>query len=298
MSNLPVSLYWRWIERNNHYQLADFRPFSIEDQRVGAVHQQHLPLLSKEPDVFVIDDKEHVSLHPRLNTAEKRSVEVESILLKWHHELGMFDGWRNEPYKVAESYHAPVLMQLERATAAFFGIEKYGIHVNGITYRDGKPYMWIGQRAANSYSYPSKLDQVVAGGLGAAYSAKETMLKECGEEANIPFELASQAQAVGIISYCKASNQRLSRDVLFVYDLVLPEDFKPENTDGEVDAFHLWPLEQVYAQVRDTDDFKDNCNLVIIDFMLRHGAMWPEEPDYISLNLGLRQRLPAVFFED
>ena len=81
------------------------------------------------------------------------------------------------------------------------------------------------------------------------------------------------------------------RDVLYCYDLELPEDFVPQNTDGEVEAFMLLPLAEVAAIVHETDDFKLNCNLVIIDFLIRHGWLDPQTPEYLALVLGLRQPL-------
>ena len=36
-----------------------------------------------------------------------------------------------------------------------------------------------------------------------------------------------------------------------------------------------------------TDDFKFNCNLVIIDFCIRHGVLPPEHPDYEAILRGL-----------
>ena len=44
--------------------------------------------------------------------------------------------------------------------------------------------------------------------------------------------------------------------------------------------------------MRDTDAFKLNCNLTIIDFLVRHGFITPEEPDYLEILAGLRAPLP------
>ena len=57
-------------------------------------------------------------------------------------------------------------------------------------------------------------------------------------------------------------------------------------------GFELLPVAEVMARVRDTDDFKINCNLVIIDFLIRHGFIGPDEPDYLDLIQGLRSPLP------
>lgn len=63
----------------------------------------------------------------------------------------------------------------------------------------------------------------------------------------------------------------------------------PHNADGEIAAFELMPVEAVLARVRDTEDFKLNCNLVIIDFLIRHGIIGPDEPDYLELVAGLHR---------
>ena len=81
----------------------------------------------------------------------------------------------------------------------------------------------------------------------------------------------------------------LKRDCLFVYDLELPEDFLPMPGDGEVESFELLDIRDVATIISETDDFKDNCNLVIIDFMIRHGVLKPESPGYLELLSGLRQ---------
>ena len=65
----------------------------------------------------------------------------------------------------------------------------------------------------------------------------------------------------------------LRRDVLYVYDLLLPEDFEPSPVDGEVEHFELWPLARVFEAVRDTDAFKFNVNLVLIDLFIRFGLV-------------------------
>jgi hypothetical protein len=70
-----------------------------------------------------------------------------------------------------------------------------------------------------------------------------------------------------------ARAEGLRRDLLHCYDLDLPEDFAPSATDGEVASFELWPIGRVLQTVRDTDDFKFNVNLVLIDLFLRRGLI-------------------------
>ena len=70
-------------------------------------------------------------------------------------------------------------------------------------------------------------------------SCEENVVKECAEEASIPRQLACNAKCAGLVSYVALSDQGLKPDVLFCYDLQLPEDFVPVPQDGEVWAATL-----------------------------------------------------------
>jgi hypothetical protein len=48
-------------------------------------------------------------------------------------------------------------------------------------------------------------------------------------------------------------------------------------------------VEEVAKIVEHSRDFKQNCNLVIIDFLIRHGILGPERKDYIELCSTLRK---------
>ncbi len=75
-------------------------------------------------------------------------------------------------------------------------------------------------------------------------------------------------------------------------DLELPADFIPVPQDGEVAAFERVPLAAVAAAVGTgpggPDDFKDNCNLVIVDFLVRRGALAADAPGYLEVVRRLR----------
>jgi len=48
----------------------------------------------------------------------------------------------------------------------------------------------------------------------------------------------------------------------------------------------------VFETVRDTTEFKYNCNLVLIDFFVRHGFMRADDPDFFAIMEGLHQPQP------
>jgi 8-oxo-dGTP pyrophosphatase MutT (NUDIX family) len=217
------------------------------------------------------------------------------VLLTLHQE-GLIPGWRNEPYPVNRSYTEPPCLLLERAAVPFFGVCGYGVHMNGYVRNDREFKMWIGRRSQDKTTNPGELDQLVAGGQPFGIGLRENMIKECREEAGIAQRIAERVVPVGAITYCVEIPQGIRPDVVFAYDLELPPEFEPKNNDGEVADFYLWPMERVIETVRDTTEFKYNCALVIIDFLIRHGFITPDHPDYLELLSGLlhRERLLAA----
>jgi 8-oxo-dGTP pyrophosphatase MutT (NUDIX family) len=206
-------------------------------------------------------------------------------------------GWRDERYPVSSAWGEAPLLQMERAAVPLFGVTAYGVHINGfVNAPGGEPQMWVARRAMTKPTGPGKLDQVVAGGQPHGIGLLENVIKECAEEAGIPRTLAEGARPVGAISYVLETPEGMRPDVIFNFDLELPHDFEPVNTDGEVDAFYRWPLTRVRDTLAGTDDFKFNCALVAIDFLLRHGQVDADGADYQTLSLGLRpdiRRAPA-----
>ena len=63
-------------------------------------------------------------------------------------------------------------------------------------------------------------------------------------------------------SYCYEDERGIFPEVEFVYDLELPEDFKPSIGDGEVEEFFCWPIEKViiiYVQYKNVYQLHEKC---------------------------------------
>jgi 8-oxo-dGTP pyrophosphatase MutT (NUDIX family) len=183
-------------------------------------------------------------------------------------------GWyrfRNEAFDVRAAVGAPVLARIDRGALPTFGLLAEGVHVNGLVRRREGLFLWVARRAANKALDPGKLDHLVAGGVPAGMTPIETLVKEAAEEAAIPADLAARAAKVAEIGYAMERAEGLRRDLLHCYDLFLPDDFAPRAADGEVEDFSLWPIGRVLERVRDTDDFKFNVNLVLVDLFRRVG---------------------------
>jgi hypothetical protein len=281
------------IQEANRCEPAGFLPFRVAGRRVGFVRPALAEELCRWPEVFRFTP-DALALSAELDDSATpeavRTVALASVLDELRTK-GRFGGnWWNERYAVNTHFAEPPCLRIERAAVQPFGVCGYGVHVNGYVCRPDGLYMWVGRRSRHKPTGPGKLDQMVAGGQPAGLGLLENVIKECAEEAAVPPELAVTARPVGAVSYCLETDAGLRPDVIYCFDLELPDDFVPVNTDGEVEEFHLWPIEQVAERVRDTTDFKFNCALVVIDFLIRHGVLAPERSDYLDLLGGLRQR--------
>ncbi len=177
---------------------------------------------------------------------------------------------RNEDFDVRSFTDGPVLTVLDRGALPDFGVIGVGVHLNGLVRRTDGLHVWIAKRAADKKLDPGKLDNLVAGGVPAGLSPWETLIKEAAEEASVPKNLAVTAQPVARFAYNMERPEGLRRDVVYAYDVELPESFTPLPADGEVESFELIPLTRALEIMTETDDFKFNVNLVIIDLCLRH----------------------------
>ena len=178
--------------------------------------------------------------------------------------------WRREAFDVRAQPDGPVLTRIDRGAIPSFGIQATGVHVNGLVDRpDGPASVGRSARRWTSCWTPGSWTTSSPAAFRPGWVRMETLIKEAGEEAAIPPEFAARGQARAIISYAMERAEGLRRDVLYCYDLVLPEDFIPQATDGEVASFELWPVARVVETVLTTDDFKFNVNLVLIDLFIR-----------------------------
>ncbi len=240
---------------------GDRLPFLLSGHQVGWVRRSLAGALAAFPQVTVTDaavDLRDAAALPGI---------ARNLATQGHFR------WRNEAFDVRLAPDGPPVAQIDRGAIPSFGVLAEGVHLNGLVRRADGLHVWIARRAADKALDPGKLDNITAGGMPAGLTPEQTLVKEAAEEAAIPAALASQASRVATIGYAMQRTEGLRRDLLHCYDLVLPEDFVPNAADGEVAGFELWPIVRVLKSVRDTDDFKFNVNLVLIDLFLRQGLI-------------------------
>ena len=261
--------------------------FAVDGIRIGLTPGDIAEYLADRGDGFLLRDRV-LTLADHIRDADDRTQCVDRAIRDLH-ARGQFAYWHDEAFPVAASFAAPPLFVMERSGVPMLGVPAYGVHLNGYVRTPDGLAVWVAKRAQQDRLFPGQLDQIVAGGHAAGFALRETVIKEAWEEAAIPESLSRTARPVSSISYVMSLWGGLRNDTLFIYDLELPADFVPRNTDGEVAGFTLMPVHEVAAIVRNGFDFKFNCALVVIDFLIRHGILDPDrEPDYHALIKGLR----------
>jgi len=270
--------YLDHIRNCNTFTPDNYLAFWVGDEQLGWTKKDFAEHLKPFGKVFTVSEN-RLDFNSQLTSPEQRSQALAPVLEALHKE-GVIDSWVGELYGVTLSYGETPRFLIERAAVTFFGVRGYGVHLNGLVKKPDGIYIWIARRTRNKPFWPGMLDQMVAGGQPAGIGRMENVIKESAEEANIPLEIAKKAELVSTLHYKGETHRGMSVDTLFNYDLWLPEDFIPENTDGEVDEFILMSLEEMAQITETTTEFKDNCNLVNIDLLIRFGLIDESHSDY------------------
>ncbi|GAA5841411.1 hypothetical protein JCM3766R1_004075 [Sporobolomyces carnicolor] len=227
---------------------------------------------------------------------EQRNEHLDRVSRGWKMSGQFMDqlaGWRDEVYNIygpapkfsAEENPLPgsnVAFRLERAACSLFGVTTFGVHCTAYVEEEGQELkIWVPRRSATKATWPSYLDNTVAGGITAGDLPRQSILREFSEEASLPPRVVSPLlRQTGVITYVyRQTLGWLQPEVQYVYELKLPSDgtIKPTTNpaDGEVESFELMGLERVVQKLVD-GKFKANCALVLIDFFIRHGLLTAE----------------------
>ncbi|KAF3904700.1 hypothetical protein ABW21_db0209431 [Orbilia brochopaga] len=239
-------------------------------------------------------------------TVEERTANMAKTTARWR-EAKRFDilsGWRNEMYTVYAPQGKPAF-HMERSATPLFGVLTYGSHMT--VYVPASPThpmrIWVPRRAAGKSTYPSMLDNTVAGGMGDGATPFETIVKEAGEEASLPASYVSKhARAAGFVSYFYVRGSEaggeaglLQPEIEYVYDMAVEDPEKgglvPKPCDGEVAEHMLLTVDEVKQHLA-LGNFKPNCAAVMLDFFVRHGVLDAEnEGDIVEIYTRLHRRI-------
>ncbi len=215
-----------------------------------------------------------------------------------------------------------LLYSVERAGAGLLGVTRYGVHMMAYVRdesaaaaaEEGGLRIWVPRRAADKATYPGMLDNAAAGGLMTGEEPLECVAREADEEADLPPALTrAAARATGTATYMFVAAAardvgaaggplgQIFPEVQWVFELELGAPPgpggggggpRPRPKDGEVAGFALMTVAEVRAELA-RGAFKPNCALVVLDFLVRHRLLTPDdEPHLAEIVRRMHRRLP------
>ena len=243
-------------------------PLSLDGIGIGWIGPSMAAQLLRWPDVFVCTPG-GLALTPA--TPQARSDALAAVVRTLADE-GLIRGWRNERYTILSPATGEPLFALERAAMRAFGLGARAAHLNGYVRVLGDWRMWIARRSGRKPIDPGMLDNLVGGGIAEGMDARDTLVKECAEEAGIPPALAAVAAAVGRIRVRSLEPEGVHDETLDCFDLELPENFQPFNQDGEVAEFMLVTPGELVGRLA-AGEFTVDAGVVAMDFLARRGGL-------------------------
>jgi len=261
-------------------------PFNVDGVLAGWMKKSFAEHLEEWPEWFVLRPR-GVGMIGEFATHEHRSAAMAEVVESLATQE-VIRGWRGELVNVCETFHSPPLFYIERAASRYFGLTMYASHLNGLTAKNGQPYMWLAKRSASKYMDPGKIDNIAAGRIARGHTPMTTLIKESFEEAGISEDLAGQARAAGAVRCKREVEEGLHNEIVFVHDLILPESFVPVANDGEVESFECVPIVDLLQRLENPSQFTIDSAIVIVDCLLRRGYITSDRDDYLDLIHAMR----------
>ena len=156
------------------------------------------------------------------------------------HRHGLITAVRGEAMAVCREPHLPQIAEIDRSALRLLGLWAVKVHVNGVVRAPaGGRLVWLSHRAEHATAEPGHWDTLVAGGQPAGSSIRDTAIREGWEEAGLDPQLLAGLTPMGDLPVLYASPHGLHRELLAIFELVLPASFHPVCQDGEVQGFRL-----------------------------------------------------------
>jgi 8-oxo-dGTP pyrophosphatase MutT (NUDIX family) len=245
----------------------------VDGARLARFDAARMARLAAFAQVFVREGDD-LRFAAALDSPARRSEAMEAVATTLAAE-GALTAWRDERYAVRAAFDEPPAFLLERAAARYFGIHTYAAHANGLV-RDGCggeaqwPRMWLARRSPTKAIDPSRLDNLVGGGIPGTEPPAATLRREAWEEAGIAD--ARVGAPVATLTLSRAVSDGFQHETIFVYDLWLPVSFVPRNQDGEAVEHRLVDFGEaarLMANAGGTDVLTIDATLVAFDCLQR-----------------------------
>lgn len=167
---------------------------------------------------------------------------------------------------------------IKRFYAPFLGIHNEAIMVHG--FHDNR--YWAAKRGKIVEYGAGLLDIMVAGAVRHDQNLEEAILDEGMAEANIDATWLPHIKPVQKLHFYYLTERGfLMNETFHIYDFDTHNTFEPKtNLPLEVEGFQEYSIPEIMIAVQHGNIFKGQINMVLADFLIRHGHLTAEHPDY------------------
>ncbi|RBO90950.1 NUDIX domain-containing protein [Pseudochrobactrum asaccharolyticum] len=223
---------------------------------IGVVSPQVAHILISEN--LVENTEKGLILPQRGQALEERLRHITQALYQYGH-IGEY---RGEAMAVMAHFEGEILAKIDRSALRAMGFLGVKVHINGIITNCEEPKIWLARRAENRRSAPLHLDTMVAGGQPYGKTLLETAIMEAWEEASLTSDQLQGLSEPDTIMAEYISPEGYHREKLVIYNLELPDSFKPACCDGEIIETFCVSKTQLQHLLTGYDRFKYNTELV------------------------------------
>ena len=265
-----MSLLRKFQDLNNFIYNENYYKLIFDKTQIGYVHRQIAKyIILNVKGIYLLEQKIYLE-----NTSAIKLKKIISKITETLSEKKKFFVPANELFSCRNTIDGKEHFKLDRKLVEFLGIRGYGVHLIVYIKKKNSYKLWIPKRNRKKLIAPSKFDNSVAGGVRAGEDIFGALKREAYEEAGFKKEQLNNIKLVGTLNYnWKNSPYTLRRDTLYLFDLEVNDNFKPQCLDGEVEKFELMDWKKVFKLMKKTNSIKNNSNFVFFNFMVRHGLI-------------------------
>lgn len=181
-----------------------------------------------------------------------------ATLARWLHERALASRWRDEMLAVTDADGA-VLGRIERAAVRPLGITTHAVHLVGRSPQGG---WWVQQRAADKATDPGLWDTLMGGLVSAGETIAQTLERETWEEAGLRLDALQDLAPLGRLTIRRPVSEGYMVEHIEVFSCVVTDGVRPDNQDGEVQAFACLDRAALVAQLQ-ADAFTLEAALIL-----------------------------------
>jgi len=263
-------------------ELDDFVKVFVQGKQIGETRIDFSKKISAFNDVWLLTEK-GMELNPRLVTFDERTKAIDDTFMALSENGTLppfpdYSGFGGVDWISAYPHDGSgALFIIRRFYYSCLGLQAHAVVVNGYS---GDKY-WAAIRSKNVEAGAGKLDVIVAGMIRHHETTMEALVHESEEEAGLTPEDLKGAVEVATLHLPNINRYGFFQDEwLHIFDIDLKDKSPVVGTPYEIDGFKLLTIEQLMSDIKDGTVFKEHIHVVITDFLIRHGYLNENHPEF------------------